>query len=363
MTTPARPLVVRFGALGDMVVLTVAIRLLHRRYGVPVDVLSSGAWTRPLLAGQSGVGTIYLLRRRSSPFWVCPRQWRVLWALRRRGAGPAWLFDVDNRKASWLLQCAGWQPQQLLMAEDMPHISGEAFCDRWRRFALLGPTPDGTSMMANPAEVEAEAVPSLQVSAQSRAELRAYLQRRGLIDRRLILVQTGNKRTMRRGSRRRRSNTKYWPEAHWAAVVQALRALHPGHALVLLGVRQEAALNAEILSLACITNAYNLAGEVPVPQLLALAERAFAMMSVDTGPAHVAAAVGCPVLVLYDRPSMQRIYAPRARGAPVLYLTGGTDEAPSLMGITPEQAVEAWQELVEHRERVRNPADGACGPV
>jgi hypothetical protein len=41
-----RPLVVRFGALGDMVILTVLIRHLYARFGQPVDILASGAWTR-----------------------------------------------------------------------------------------------------------------------------------------------------------------------------------------------------------------------------------------------------------------------------------------------------------------------------
>ena len=34
----SRPLIVRFGALGDMVILTVMIRHLHERFGAPVDV-------------------------------------------------------------------------------------------------------------------------------------------------------------------------------------------------------------------------------------------------------------------------------------------------------------------------------------
>ncbi len=82
-----RPLVVRFGALGDMVLMTVAIRRLSVRFGSCVDVVSSGDWTEPLLKGQSGVGDIYLLRGRGRPFWAAPDQWQLVRALRRRGAG------------------------------------------------------------------------------------------------------------------------------------------------------------------------------------------------------------------------------------------------------------------------------------
>ncbi|HEX4049623.1 MAG TPA: glycosyltransferase family 9 protein [Steroidobacteraceae bacterium] len=351
-----RPMVVRFGALGDMVLMTVAIRLLHRRFGLPVDVLASGAWTRPLLAGQPGVGEIYLLRSRRQPFWLDPDQWRLLRQLKKRGAGPTWLFDaLKADKVRWLLQRAGWRPEQLLTVEELPHIRGEPFCERWRRFALLGPAPageaaPGASASDSAARDAADAVPRLRVPAQGRAELDGLLARHALAGRPLILVQAGNKRTMRRGSPRRRSNTKYWPEDRWAAVLRTLRSQHPEHALLLLGVTREAALNGEILALAQIADAHNMAGESSVTQLLALAERAFGLISVDTGSAHVAAAVGCPVLVLYHSPDAQRIYAARAGAAPAIHLTGGTDQGPSLLGLTPEQVMAGWRRLVAERE-------------
>jgi len=47
-TASSRPLLVRFGALGDMTILTVMIRRLYERFGVPVDIVGSGGWTRPV---------------------------------------------------------------------------------------------------------------------------------------------------------------------------------------------------------------------------------------------------------------------------------------------------------------------------
>src|SRR5580693_9517888 len=103
-----RPLVVRFGALGDMVILTVAIRHLHERFGQPVDLLASGSWTWPLLHDQPGVGNIFLIGSRKRPYWLSPDQHRLVRRLRARGAGPTWLFDHDNRKTCGLLVHAGW---------------------------------------------------------------------------------------------------------------------------------------------------------------------------------------------------------------------------------------------------------------
>jgi heptosyltransferase-2/heptosyltransferase-3 len=351
MSAPPRPLVVRFGALGDMVLLTGAIRLLHQRYGVPVDVLGSGAWTRPLLVGQAGVGEIYLLRSRRRPFWLGPDQWCLLLELKRRGAGPTWLFDAQIDKTRWLLARARWPAGDLVTLDRLPDIVGEHFCERWQRFVQLDPllsaAPSGVaSQPVLQTSAQTGAVPQLLVSAQSRTDLEAWLRRLGFAGRTFILVQVGNKRTMRRGALQRSSNTKYWPEERWAAVLRGLRALHPQHVLLLLGVPQEAELNEQILALAGVGEACSLAREMTVPRLMALCERAAGMISVDTGPAHVAAAVGCAALVLYTCPSTRQIYAARAHTAPVLYLIGGTDESPSLMGITPEQVVEGWRGMM-----------------
>ncbi len=83
----------RCGAMGDMVLLTPLIRALHQRFGQPVDLVSSGPWTIPLLGGQPGVGEIYLLKSRKTPFWLSPRQRAVAKWLRSRGPGPAWFCD------------------------------------------------------------------------------------------------------------------------------------------------------------------------------------------------------------------------------------------------------------------------------
>ena len=51
-------------------------------------------------------------------------------------------------------------------------------------------------------------------------------------------------------------------------VLLGLRRSHPGHALLLLGVRPETALNERIRSLAGISDVHNLAPEMTVPRLV-----------------------------------------------------------------------------------------------
>ena len=334
-----RPLVVRFGALGDMVMLTVAIRHLHARLGQPVDVLAAASWTRPLLHGQLGVGDIFLLASRKPPYWLSPGQLRLVRELRARGAGPTWLFDHDNRKVCRLLLRAGWTPQYWCHHEDLPGLSGSHFCDRWLRFAYRNPPLLDGEDQPPPAS---DAFGELIVTAEQRSEVDAWSQERPWAGLPLILIQAGNKRTMRHGLRRRRSNSKYWPENNWAAVLRGLRALHPDHAILLLGVPQESGLNQDILRLAGITSAYNVVHELSISRLLGLAGRATGMISVDTGPAHLAAAVGCTVVAIFGT-TEPFMYAPRGRAAAVECVVGEHEGERSMRYIKPQQVLAAWQ--------------------
>src|SRR6185369_6974262 len=85
-----RLLVVRFGALGDMVLLTTMIRRLHQRFALPVDLVSSGSWTQPLLGGQPGIGEIIIIGSRRRPYLLSPDQHRLVHWLRTRGPCPTW---------------------------------------------------------------------------------------------------------------------------------------------------------------------------------------------------------------------------------------------------------------------------------
>jgi heptosyltransferase-2/heptosyltransferase-3 len=324
-----------------MVLITVAIRILNVRFHSPVDIVSSGPWTKPLLEGQIGVGDVYLLRSRKSPFFLTPDQQRLVHVMRERGVAATWLFDVHNDKVRWLLARAGWQPQDFVSQEELDDIPREHFCDRWRRFALIDPPRLRDSRL----ELSGVCQPELRLRPEVRSETANWLRALGLAGRPFILMQVGNKRTMRRGDRRRRSNTKYWPEERWAAVLSSLRVLHPDHALLMLGVPAEATLNDEILAMASVEGAYNVARQMTVPRLMGLAELATGMISVDTGPAHVAAALGCPVLTMFDSSEKANMYAPRGPNSERNRVLISTDVRPSLFSISTERVLAAWREM------------------
>jgi ADP-heptose:LPS heptosyltransferase len=336
-----RPLALRCGAFGDMVLLTALIRVLHAEFRAPVDIVTSGSWSAPLLRGQPGVGEIFSVRSRKTPYWMSIDQQRVVRQLRARGAGPTWFCDGDAA-ARPLLERAGIPGQYIVDVKDHPLLPGEHATQQWRRLAQIMPG----AVTAARTNIDA-VLPGcyLEVTPVQRAQLSAWLETRGLTDQPLILVQIGNKRTMRRGPRRLAVNNKYWPNERWAQVLRHLRQRHPQHALVLLGTGPEFQLNQELVSLAGIGGVHNVADDLPIPRLVSLLDRAAGLLTIDSGPAHAAAAVGCPQVVLFGKalPSLYRPWG--TAGADVQLLTGSINGEPNMLGIEAGSVITAWSAL------------------
>jgi ADP-heptose:LPS heptosyltransferase len=337
-----RPLAVRCGAFGDMVLLTALIRILYAEFRVPVDIVTSGPWSEPLLRGQPGVGEIFSMRSRKMPYWLNPDLRRVVRRLRARAPSPTWFCDADDA-ARPILDRAGIPSEYIVDVKDHGLLSGEHATQQWRRLAQIMPR---APVAVHRTDIDA-VVPGcyLEIAPAQRVELAAWLKARDLADQSLILVQIGNKRTMRRGLRRMAVNNKYWPLERWAEVLQFLRQHHPRHAILLLGTGPEFELNRQLASLADIHGLHNAADDLPIPRLLALLDRAEGLLTVDSGPAHAAAAVGCPQVVLFGKalPSLYRPWG--TAGAEVQLLRAEMGGEPNMLGIDTRTVIAAWSKL------------------
>jgi hypothetical protein len=257
-----------------------------------------GPWSEPLLRAQPGVGHVWSVRSRKAPYWLSPDQRRLVRALRARGVGPTWFCD-GNDAARHMLRRVDIPEEFIVDVKDHPLLPGEHATQQWRRLARVMPA-------AIPAAAES-GVPAgsggcfLRINEAQHRDLVSWLTSRKLLAARLIAIQMGNKRTMRRGLRRLAANHKHWPLERWVSVLQHLRRRHPDHAIVLLGTGPESILNRELIMSAEISGLHNLADELTVPRVAALLARADGLVTVDSGPAHVAAAVGCPQVVVFGK--------------------------------------------------------------
>lgn len=341
----AAPLVVRFGALGDMVLLTPLLHLLHRRYGRPCRVLGSGAWVSPLYAGNPDVAEILTLRSRRRPYWLDRTQQKLVTALRTRPSGPVYVCDdYATDKICWLLARAGIAPEQCVYAYPDCLLGGqEHWIERWLRFGAM--TPAAFAARARPVgDEDSLHAPRVYVDDADCADLDGWLHRRGLQNKPLVLLQPGNKRTLKRGRAGQLGDDKLWPRERWVALIRALLARDADARVLLCGTQSEQAMLRGI-AIAVGNDRVQAAGDdLPLRRLLALCERAIGMISVDTGPAHAAAALGCPLVVMFGsgRPAQ---WMPRSPSGSAVIALGGWPHSARVADIALDDVLAAWDAL------------------
>lgn len=329
--------------MGDMVIVTVLLRLLHARYGLPCDLVSSGGWTLPLLQGQPDVGRILLLKSRRRPYWSDPRQWALVRALRQRPPGPVYVCDLNAQdKLRSLLRRAGIDPAWCVFADKADMDESLHWYVRWRRLADRTP-PACSGVPTLPADLET-GVPALRLDDAARADLKTWRDALGL-DGPLWLLQPGSKRTLKRGRLAALSDPKWWPVERWVEVARAIAGADPACHVLLCGVPNEQPLLQQIVDGAGSPRVHALGDQLPMRRLLALCEAAQGMISIDTGPAHAAVAMGCDAVILYGDHSTVA-WAPRGpEGTRVIALGGREAGVRRVDEIETAHVLEAWGQL------------------
>jgi heptosyltransferase-2/heptosyltransferase-3 len=344
-----QPIVIWFGRVGDMILLSALLGLLHRRYGARCLVVGAGVWTADIYRVHPDVAEVWSLRR-YTPFLFDVGWWRAFRALRRHRSDPVYICETDARKLKrirLLLALSGTSPERCVFMTDellAAERRGRPL-EHWvDRLVSLGQrTPPALSAAAFPAPAGTSYAPLLEVSAEDRAQCEAWLRKKGWHGRPLVLIQPGNRRTMR-GKKLKLSavDDKAWPIERWAALLHEVHAAIPQAVIVLVGAPREELLLGWIQEATALSSVGTAA--VPLAHLFALCAGAHSMISVDSGPAHAAAAVGLPLVVLFGAHS-QREWLPRsALGSPVVGI-GGPPASTRLDQISAREVFEAWLTL------------------
>ncbi|SRR5579883_2842576 len=191
---------------------------------------------------------------------------------------------------------------------------------------------------------ESGRAPRLYVNEADRADLERWLRSHDLIGKPLLLVQPGNKRTLKRGRAGQLNDEKAWPKERWAELIRAILARDPRIHVVLCGVPAEAAVLRAIGRAVDSGRVLEASRELPLRRLMALCEIACAMISVDTGPAHAAAAMDCPLIVLYGAASPAQ-WLPRSPGGSAVIALGGPPRRARVAQIELDEVLAAWSKL------------------
>lgn len=356
MRTPAAqltPIVILFGRVGDMIMLTAALNLLHRRYGRPCQVIGAGSWNRDLYRGHPDVDQCWNLPRHL-PFASTLEWTAVVRTLRRTAPAPIYIPEAMPRQVARirrLLAISGIDPQRCVLLDEEPRQT-EHYVDVLLRLAARTPPALDAADYRAPGTL---CLPRLVTLEAEQARCDELLRQRGWKDRPLVVIQPGTRRTMSARSRKRwrRDNDRSWPLARWRALLHAFRARHPHAVIVLQGAPSElpylrelhAAIGLDGLEIAAFRLRMSFT-------LMAAAE---SMISMDTGMAHAAAALGLPVVVIMGANPQSRVLPRSAAGSAVIGV-GGPPQFTRADQISVEAVFDAWRALSRRCAAVRGAA-------
>jgi predicted lipopolysaccharide heptosyltransferase III len=177
--------------------------------------------------------------------------------------------------------------------------------------------------------------PELQTGPDDEDYADGWLQRRGLGDAGFVAIHPGGRAWFKR-----------WPAERWAALIDLLQA--EGHPVILTGGPAEEA-DLRRIAAAAATPIPSAAGQTSILQLAALLRRARLFIGNDSGPMHLAAAVGTPVVALFG-PTEPELWRPWGEGHVVISrhaecgrgcASGDCREAETCMGRIPVEEVAA----------------------
>ena len=288
-----RLLVLRFGRIGDLLVLTPALRAIARaRPGARIDVLTT-ALGAAALSTSPYASCLHVLRWRRGSRWLNPEKALLVRRLRRLRFDAALVFESAPRYHAlaaalsiprvYSLARPGVEPRPLQVRED-PALHSAGNLDRV--LVCAGIRHAGWHY-------------DLPIPDQSRARADALLREHGLDPQsRLVGIHAGHFQRHRRWRRKR--GAKAWPPERFGEVMRRLRA-QGARGFVMTGSADERALVREVAAYPPGAPIADLAGRTDVSTLAAVIARCRLFLSADTGPAHVAAAVRTPLVALFSR--------------------------------------------------------------
>jgi heptosyltransferase-2 len=281
-----RLLVIRYSALGDVVLATSVIEPLLKRFPSATLELVTSPAAAPLLQGIPGVAAVHRLGKGDDDG---PR------ALARRLRGR---FDIAidlqaKVKSRYLARVAA--PRRLLYRRRTP---GQAL------LALLG--RDLPLQRAHATELYAEVLRPLGIDGPGRLQVVAPAAARA----RAAALLDGASRPLVGIAPGATWATKRWAPERFARVADALH--EGGHGLVLVAGPGDAAAVADFRAALRSPLQADLT-PLPVDALAAALGRLALLIACDSGPVHLAAAQGIPALVLFGPTSTVR-WAPPPPG-------------------------------------------------
>ncbi len=271
-------LLIRAGRLGDTIWATSAIEPLRQHYGPDVEIdLLIHRGMEGLFRHDPRIRNIFQIHHRSLPIVLTKAKRNVLSWSRKKPYDLA----VDLETGTDFLP---------LMARIIAHKKVIA------RDVLKDVPPMATHAVSYlrqvlsfcvPQELALSACPTLVVSDESINSFERFG-----IHGNYCVLHPGNSLVARN-----KPALRSWPIKHWRTLIGLLSEYFPDLQVVLVGEPKEMSYVDSIA--AASPRILNLCGHTSLPELMEIISKANFLVSSDTGPSHLAAALGTPVISLF----------------------------------------------------------------
>jgi lipopolysaccharide heptosyltransferase II len=295
-THPRRILVIRLDLIGDLVLSMTTVRALKHAYpDTAIDLLALPTSAKVVM-GDPDLNEIITY---DPNVWRRPKaliqlkNWRkaynLLSLLHARDYDIA--VSVFGRWAGILAALSGAKRRVGFGRESYPGLMTDNVRGRHWRSRDHKHEVDYCLELARAAGAitsTADRIPHLYVDPLAQQQLEQLLEREGIVPEKPIIachISSNN------------GQSKRWPIPYWATLIDKL--IRGQNAQVIL-----TGAPGDISLIASVTHqmeeqALNLAGKTSLPQLVALLKRANLVISGDSGPMHIAAAVETPVIAIH----------------------------------------------------------------
>ena len=276
-------LILKPSSLGDVVQALPVLRLLKQHYPDSEIYWWIETGNAPLLEGDPDLAGIFRFDRRR---WITPRDWLTHWDSVRRMRQMQFDLVIDLQALA-RSGAVGWLANGKCFAG--LHDARE-LAHGYYDVGVPRPTPDTHAVDWYLAVLRALGVP-VHFNFE-------WLPRRGEIARDVEALWSFNGRPTVALLPGARWENKRWPAAHFQALITDLHARHGEVRFAILGAKSDGGL-AEKISSAAPDACIDLTGRTSLPQMVELLRQCRVVVTNDTGPMHVAAALGKPVVGMF----------------------------------------------------------------
>jgi ADP-heptose:LPS heptosyltransferase len=269
-----RALVLRCGALGDLVYATAIIDALRMQYGeeIIIDFITTPG-TAKLFERDTRVNRVFHLKHKKLPLWLSPQKRAII------------RHSKENSYDVLISLEFGKQFKSLIKAIHATHKTG---------MGILKTTIDMTSLnRGESTKYYYRDIIDLPILTSAKPSLIGEnyqpLKEKFLLPDHTLIIAPSNSHNQKKGL-----NYRAWPFEHWRALIEKLSA-HTS--LIIVGARGEESFFDQIKPYPT-NNIIDLVGRLSIPELISIVQHADGLICTDSATGHIGAAVDTPTFVL-----------------------------------------------------------------